>query len=414
VLEFVGSERARAASAAGAATPDHILTTRRLPLWVDVDDPADADAVARSFGEALERWRADYRGYVDRWRTDEPVLEAAPRIVLVPGVGMWTAGPNPRAAALARDIYLHTIGIMAGAEALGGYRSLPEGEAFRAEYWPLELYKLTLAPPPRELAGRVALVTGAARGLGRAIALRLAQAGAQVVATDLEGSGVGEVAAEIEAREGGGAAIACALDVTRADDVAAALERAALEFGGVDLVVSNAGIAHCAPIEALETADWERSLAVNATGHFLVTRAALRHFRRQGTGGNMVFVATKNVTSPGKDFAAYSASKAAEAQLARVAAIEGAEIGVRVNLVNPDAIFGTGLWSPEIREQRARAHGIDPARVEEFYRTRNLLGVEVRAEDVAEAVLFLASDRSSRTTGAMLPVDGGVRDAFVR
>ncbi|HEX6373085.1 MAG TPA: bifunctional rhamnulose-1-phosphate aldolase/short-chain dehydrogenase, partial [Longimicrobium sp.] len=414
VLEFVGSDRARAASAAGAATPDHILTTKRLPLWVDVEDPSDADAIARAFADALERWRADYAAYVERWRTDEPTLEAAPRIVLVPGIGMWTMGRTPKLAALARDIYLHTIGIMAGAEAMGGYRSLPEGEGFRAEYWPLELYKLTLAPPDRDLAGRVALVTGAANGLGRAIALRLAAAGAQVVATDVDAAGIEEVASAIVKSEGAGSALAVPLNVTRAEDVDAAMDRAGLEYGGVDVIVSNAGIAHCAPIESLELADWERSLAVNATGHFLVTRAALRHFRRQGTGGSIVFVATKNVTAPGKDFAAYSASKAAEAQLARVAAIEGGELGVRVNMVNPDAIFGgSHLWDG-IREQRAAAYGVSPEKLETVYRGRTLLGVEVRAEDVAEAVLFLASERSSRTTGTMLPVDGGVREAFVR
>ena len=414
VLDFVGSARARAASAAGAATPDHILTTKRLPLWVDVDDASDADGIARTFGHALELWRADYRAYVERWRTDEPLLEAAPRIVLVPGIGMWTIGRTPKAAVLARDIYLHTIGIMAGAEGLGGYRSLAEDDGFRAEYWPLELYKLTLAPPDRDLAGRVALVTGAANGLGRTIALRLAAAGAQVVATDVDTAGAESVASAITASEGAGSALACALDVTRAEDVDAGIERAILEYGGVDVVVSNAGMAHCAPIEQLELADWERSLAVNATGHFLVTRAALRHFRRQGNGGALVFVATKNVTAPGKDFAAYSASKAAEAQLARVAAIEAGPLGVRVNMVNPDAIFGgSQLWDG-IREQRAAAYGVEPEKLEGVYRGRTLLGVEVRAEDVAEAVLFLASDRSSRTTGAMIPVDGGVREAFPR
>ena len=414
VLAFAGSARARQASTAGAATPDHILTTKVHPLWVDADDPRDLDAVSRALGDGLRRYRADYEAYVARWRTDEPVLESTPRIVLVPGIGMFTAGKDAKAAGLAADIYLHTLGIMAGAETLGGYRSLPEAERFRAEYWPLELYKLTLAPPERELARRVALVTGAAGGLGRAIALRLAAAGAHVVVTDRDEAGGAAVAAEIAAREGSGIAIAHPLDVTAEADVAAALERAALEFGGVDVVVSNAGMAHCAPIEALEIGDWERSLAVNATGHFLVTRAALRHFRRQGTGGALVFVATKNVTAPGKDFAAYSASKAAEAQLARVAAIEGGAIGVRVNMVNPDAIFGgSSLWNG-IREERARAYGVPPERLEEVYRGRTLLGVEVRGEDVAEAVLFLASERSSRTTGAMLPVDGGVREAFVR
>jgi NAD(P)-dependent dehydrogenase (short-subunit alcohol dehydrogenase family) len=260
----------------------------------------------------------------------------------------------------------------------------------------------------------VALVTGAANGLGRAIALRLAAAGAQVVATDVDAAGIDSVASAIVEREGAGSALAQRLDVTRPEDVEAALERAALEYGGVDVIVSNAGIAHCAPIEQLELADWERSLAVNATGHFLVTRAALRHFRRQGTGGSLVFVATKNVTAPGKDFAAYSASKAAEAQLARVAAIEAGSLGVRVNMVNPDAIFGgSHLWDG-IRETRAAAYGVDPDQLEGVYRGRTLLGVEVRAEDVAEAVLFLASDRSSRTTGTMIPVDGGVREAFVR
>ncbi|HEV2735463.1 MAG TPA: bifunctional rhamnulose-1-phosphate aldolase/short-chain dehydrogenase [Longimicrobiaceae bacterium] len=414
VLEFVGSPRAREASAAGAATPDHILTTKRLPLWVDVDDPADADAIAERFREALGRWRADYLAYVERNRTDEPALEPAPRVVLVPGVGMWTVGPNPRTAALARDIYLHTMGIMAGAESLGGYRSLPEPEGFRAEYWPLELYKLTLAPPERDLAGRVALVTGATGAIGREVSLRLAAAGAQVVVTDLASSAAEALAGEIAAREGAGSALALPLDVTREDQVEAALERACLEYGGVDVVVSNAGIAHCAPIESLELADWERSLAVNATGHFLLARAALRLLRRQGTGGSLVFVATKNVTAPGKDFAAYSASKAAEAQLARVAAIEGGPLGVRVNMVNPDAVFaGSGLWT-EIGPERARAPGIAPEALGDFYRARTLLNVEVRAGDVAEAVLFLASERSSRTTGCMLPVDGGVREAFVR
>jgi rhamnulose-1-phosphate aldolase/alcohol dehydrogenase len=414
VLAFAGSPRARTASAAGAATPDHILTTKVHPLWVDVDDAADVDAIARSFASALETYRREYGDYVARWRTDEAVQESAPRIVLVPGVGMFTAGKDAKSAGLARDIYLHTMGIMAGAETLGGYRSLAEKEQWGAEYWPLELYKLTIAPPERELARRVALVTGAASGLGRAIAHRLAAAGAHVVVTDVNDDGALAVADEIAAREGAGTAVAHRLDVTREHDVAGALEQAVLDFGGVDVVVSNAGMAHCAPIESLELADWERSLAVNATGHFLVTRAALRHFRAQGLGGALVFVATKNVTAPGKDFVAYSASKAAEAQLARVAAIEAGGIGVRVNMVNPDAIFGgSNLWS-DIRQERAKAYGVEPDKLETVYRGRTLLGVEVRAEDVAEAVLFLASDRSSRTTGQMIAVDGGVREAFVR
>ncbi|MFN2431823.1 MAG: SDR family oxidoreductase, partial [Gemmatimonadota bacterium] len=197
--------------------------------------------------------------------------------------------------------------------------------------------------------------------------------------------------------------------------VEAALERAALEYGGVDVVVSNAGVAHCAPIESLELADWERSFAVNATGHFLVAREGLRILEAQGLGGAFVFVATKNVMSPGKDFAAYSASKAAEAQLAKVLALEGGAHGIRSNLVNPDAVFrDSKLWSADVRRERARAQGISVEELEDFYRTRNLLATPVRPEDVAEAVLFLASDRAAKTTGCTITVDGGVKDAFPR
>ncbi len=413
VLAFAGSARGRSASAAGAATPDHILTTKVHPLWVDVDDASDTETIARAFASSLEAYRSGYAAYVARHRTDEAVQDAAPRIVLVPGVGMFTAGKDARQAGLARDIYLHTIAIMAGAETLGGYRSLAEGHQFGAEYWPLELFKLTLAPPERELARRVALVTGAAGGLGRAIAHRLAAAGAHVVVTDADAAGAPAVARDIAGRAG-----AARPSPARWTD---ARRRRARRDGGGGARVRRGGRgglprrrralrAH----RITRARDSERRLAVNATGHFLVTRAALHHFRLQGTGGAMVFVATKNVTAPGKDFAAYSASKAAEAQLARVAAIEGGPIGVRVNMVNPDAIFaGSGLWS-DIREERAKAYGVAPERLEDVYRGRTLLGVEVRGEDVAEAVLFLASDRSSRTTGAMIAVDGGVREAFVR
>jgi rhamnulose-1-phosphate aldolase/alcohol dehydrogenase len=414
VMAFVDSPEARAASAAGAVTPDHILTTGVLPLWLDLPRSGEPAALRAAIDAALAGHRAAYARYHAEWNEGEPALEGMPRVVLVPGVGMFSAGRDPRSAALARDIYLHTIGIIARAEQLGGYRSLDERDQFQAEYWPLELYKLSIAPPERELARRVALVTGATGALGRAIAWSLARAGALVVVTDRELSAAQTLAEEIEASVGPGSTLALRLDVTREAHAARALADAALAFGGVDVVVSNAGSAHCAPLEALRLEDWEASLAVNATGHFLVTRAALRHFRAQGTGGAMVFIATKNVTAPGKDFGAYSAAKAAEAQLARVAAIEGGPLGVRVNMVNPDAIFaGSGLWDG-IRESRAASRGVAPHELEAVYRARTLLGTEVRAGDVAEAVLFLASDRSSRTTGAMLPVDGGVREAFPR
>lgn len=409
-LAFVGSERARTASGFGAATPDHILTTRNWPMWVDLR-PGSAQAQVQA---ALANYVEGHRAYVQRWRTDETLLDETPRVVLVPSVGMFTVGRNVEVARLAAKIYRHTMEIIENAEMLGGYRSLEESAAYHAEHWPLELYKLSLAPPEKELAGRIALVTGAGSGIGRAAALRLAGAGAHVIVTDAIAQRGEETLRLLREENAGARCLWQALDVTDEASIAAAFERACVEYGGVDIVVSNAGIAQSAPIEAITVHDWEDCLRVNATGHMLVARAALRLFRAQNIGGNIVFVASKNVTAAGADFAAYSAAKAAEAQLARVAAIEGAALGVRVNVVNPDAVFiDTHLWD-EIREARARTHGTTADAIERYYRDRSLLQLEVRPQDVAEAILFLASDRSSRTTGCMLPVDAGVREAFVR
>jgi NAD(P)-dependent dehydrogenase (short-subunit alcohol dehydrogenase family) len=304
---------------------------------------------------------------------------------------------------------------MGNASAFGRYVSLSAKDAFDVEYWPLELYKLTLAPPEKELARRVALVTGGASGIGRAVARRLAAEGAHVVVGDLDETGAKTTADEIVAAAGAGRALGLGMDVTSEASVGAAFEETVLAYGGLDILVSNAGVAHSAPVDRMRLADWERSFAVNATGHFLVAREAMRILVAQGLGGALVFVATKNVMSPGKDFAAYSAAKAAEAQLAKVLALEGAPHGIRSNIVNPDAVFqDSKLWSEEVRRERAAAQGISVDELEEFYRRRNLLGVRILPEDVAEAVLFLASDRASKTTGCTLTVDGGVRDAFPR
>ena len=415
VLDFVGDETALRASLEGAATPDHILNTKNWPVWVETSDPTDIVEFQSALTRSLEGYENRYREYVARWRRDEPMLPATPRVILVPGIGMWTTGKDVASEKMTRSIYLHTIGIIESAESVSSYRSLSEEEVFRAEYWPLELYKLTLSPPERELARRVALVTGGSSGIGKAIARRLASAGAQVVVTDIDIGGAKAVAEDIADSEGDGAAIACSMDVTNEQEIEQAFETACLTYGGIDLLLSNAGIATCAPIEELNLSDWERNFAVNSTGHFLAARAAIRLFKAQGIGGNIVFVATKNVVAPGKYFGAYSASKAAEAQLARVVALEGGEFGIRANMLNPDAVFGpSNLWSDELREQRARSYGIPSSELEDHYRRRSLLGVQVTAEDVAEAALFLASDRSSKTTGCMLPVDGGVREAFPR
>ncbi len=416
VLEFVSSEAAARLSQVGPATPDHTIYTKRLPCFVTTGRIDDAEALWHAVDQSLAGFVKDYTAYFEAHRFEGAELaDPMPRVVLVPGVGMFTAGRDRRTTGIVSDIYHHTISVLGQASLFGNYVSLSAKDAYDVEYWPLELYKLTLAPPEKELARRVALVTGAGSGIGRAVAKRLAAEGAHVVATDLDEAGARRTADEIIAAAGGGRALGLPLDVTSEASVRAAFEETVLAYGGLDILVSNAGVAHSSPVARMELRDWLTSFAVNATGHFLVAREAMRILLAQERGGALVFVATKNVMSPGKDFAAYSAAKAAEAQLAKVLALEGAPHGIRSNIVNPDAVFqDSKLWSEDVRRERAAAQGIDPAQIEDFYRKRNLLGARILPDDVAEAVLYLASDRSAKTTGCTLTVDGGVKDAFPR
>ena len=298
---------------------------------------------------------------------------------------------------------------MAGAHALGGFTSLTEGESFAVEYWPLELYKLSLAPPPGELQGKVALVTGAAGGIGRAVVDSLAGAGACIVGFDLDEEGAGEAVADHDGIGVGG-------DVTSEEAVQHAFAAAVEAYGGVDVVVSNAGVASSAAIEETTLEEWNRNQAILGTGYFLVSRAAFRLLREQGTGGAVVFVASKNAMVAGKNAAAYSAAKAAELHLARCLAEEGGAVGIRVNTVNPDAVLqGSRIWGSSWREERAAAYGIDPDELEEHYRKRTTLGVNILPDDIAEAVMHFASDaRSGKSTGNVLNVDGGVPAAYPR
>ncbi len=422
VLEFIGSEAAPQIALAGPATPDHLLYTRARPMFVprpaavDLERPGGIDALKTAMAKALEKYIAWYGVFFKKHASRQtPKLNPCPRVILLPGIGMVTAWKDSRSAALVAEIYRHSVQVMRGAQGLGEYCSLGMKDSFEVEYWPLELYRMNLAPPEQQLARRIALISGAASGIGRAIARQLAREGCHVVVTDRDLGGVETLAEEIDGQNGSGRALALAMDVTNEVSVEKAFESTLLTYGGLDILVSNAGIAHCCPIDRMARDDWERSFAVNATGHFLVSRQVLRILKEQGLGGSLIFIASKNVLAPGKDFGAYSASKAAQNQLARILAIEGGPFGIRVNTINPDAVFeGSRLWSTEMREERARAHGIRPDELEEFYRRRNLLGVRVTAEDVAEAAVWLASDRSAKTTGCIITTDGGVREAFPR
>ena len=416
VTAFVSSVDAARVSQVGPATPDHTIYAKRLPCFVAATGEETPAALLDATERSVDAFVVGYTRYFEENRFEgAQLVDPLPRVVLVPGLGMFTAGKDRRTAGIVRDIYHHTIDVLGNAGAFGEYVSLSPKDAFDVEYWPLELYKLTLAPSEKELARRIALVTGGGSGIGRAVARRLAAEGAHVVVGDIDAASARVTADEIVGAVGAGRALGLEMDVTREASVRAAFEETVLAYGGLDILVSNAGIAHSAPVVRLELADWERSFAVNATGHFIVAREAMRLLSAQGLGGVLVFVATKNVMSPGKDFAAYSAAKAAEAQLAKVLALEGAPHGIRSNIVNPDAVFqDSKLWSDEVRRERALAQGIAVSQLEDFYRKRNLLGVGILPEDVAEAVLFLASDRSAKTTGCTLTVDGGVRDAFPR
>jgi rhamnulose-1-phosphate aldolase/alcohol dehydrogenase len=434
VAEFASSADAPSVSQIGPATPDHTIFTKRVPAFLDTDPSADPvvrrlledepeapgaevpQAVLQAMTAGLDAFERAYAQYFEAHRFEgASLLDAQPRVVLAPGLGMFAAGKDRRTAGIVSDIYHHTIDVIGQASLFGRYVSLSPRDAFDVEYWPLELYKLTLAPPERELARRIALVTGGASGIGRAVAKRLAAEGAHVVIGDVDEAGARKTADEVVAAVGGGRALGLRMDVTSEASIRAAFEETVLAYGGLDVLVSNAGTAHSAAVADMALGDWERSFAVNATGHFLVAREAMRVLIPQGLGGALVFVATKNVMAPGKDFAAYSAAKAAEAQLAKVLALEGAPHGIRSNIVNPDAVFqDSRLWSDDVRRQRAAAQGIGVHQLEDFYRQRNLLGARILPEHVAEAVLFLASDRSAVTTGCTITVDGGVREAFPR
>ena len=413
VLQFVGSKDAKELSQVGAACPDHLVHTKRVPLFIDWTPAEGEEALVAKAKEGVAQFKEEYKAYFDANKSEtDKMFSPSPRVVLVPGIGMITSGADAMGAEVSRQLYTRAIVVMKGATSLGGFVSLSASESFAIEYWPLELYKLSLKPAPKPLEGQVALVTGAASGIGKATALRLAKEGVHIVIADLNAEGGETAAKEIP---GYRRAISVGMNVTEEDAVAKAFEAAILAYGGVDIAVNNAGIASSAPIEETTLETWNRNHNILSTGYFLVAREAFRIMKRQGTGGNLVFVCSKNSVAAGKNAAAYSAAKAAELHLARCLAEEGGAAGIRVNSVLPDGVLaGSSIWDGKWRAERAATYGIAPDQLEEHYRNRTTLKVNVVPDDIAEAVAFFVSPAASKTTGGALTVDGGVPIAYVR
>jgi rhamnulose-1-phosphate aldolase/alcohol dehydrogenase len=419
-VAFASSAHGPDVSQVGAPCPDHLINTKHKPLVVQFDPATDGpDELRAAFVRGVEDFSAWYRGYYERNLDEEtrqfPIDPAGPRVVLVPGVGIVTSGPDAGRARFARDLYHRAIAVQDAADALGGFRSLSEAEAFAIEYWPLERYKLAQAPRRGELAGRVALITGGASGIGRAAARLLASQGAHVVVADLNLDGAREVVDELVSSFGLRRALAVPVDVTSEVAVVEMTQRAVLEYGGIDILVASAGLATSAPITETTLEDWELNYAVLARGYFLAARETFRVLLDQGRGGSVVFVASKNALVAGANAAAYSSAKAASLHLARCLAEEGGPHGIRVNTVNPDAVIeGSSIWSSDWKAERASTYGVTEDDLQSFYRERTKLGVSVYPEDVAEAIAFLAGPRSAKSTGNVINVDGGVTAAYPR
>src|SRR5271165_5356538 len=413
-LEFVNSRGLKPLAALGTSCPDHFLRTKIRPLVLPFDPASrNLDAVIDSLDKTLADYRADYAAYYERCKrpNSPPMRDPNAVIYLVPGVGMLSFAKDKATARIAAEFYANAINVMRGASSLSKYVGLAEQEAFDIEYWLLEEAKLKRLPKPKSLAGRIALITGGAGGIGRAIAARLVGEGACVVLADIDKPSLDATVAEF----GRDATVGALADVTDEKAVDSAYRNAVLTFGGIDIVVANAGIASAAPFEDTSLELWNRNIAILATGYFLCGRAGYRILKDQGLGGSIVFIASKNALAASPGASAYCTAKAAEVHLARCLALEGAPFCIRANTVNPDAVLrGSKIWQGEWRAQRAASNKVDESELEEVYRQRSLLKLSVYPEDIAEAVYFFASDLSAKSTGNILNVDAGNAVSFTR
>jgi rhamnulose-1-phosphate aldolase/alcohol dehydrogenase len=414
VLDFLASTEHPRLAALGTSCPDHFLRTKVKPLVLDLPATASVEESIARLRELHEAYRADYQGYYDRNATpDSPAIRGAdPLIILIPGVGMFSYGANKQTARVAGEFYVNAINVMRGAEGLSTYAPIDESEKFRIEYWALEEAKLQRMPKPKPLATRIALVTGAASGIGKAIATRLAAEGACVVIADLDAEKASAAAAEIGNSD---VAVGIAANVTDEAAVQAAVDATVLAFGGLDLVVNNAGLSLSKSLLDTTVADWDLQHDVMAKGSFLVSRAAAKVLIEQQLGGDIVYISSKNSLFAGPNNIAYSATKADQAHQVRLLAAELGEHGVKVNGVNPDGVVrGSGIFAGGWGAKRAAVYGVAEEDLGKYYAQRTLLKREVLPEHCANAVFVLCSGDLSHTTGLHIPVDAGVAAAFLR
>ncbi|MCI1777500.1 MAG: bifunctional aldolase/short-chain dehydrogenase [Paenibacillus lautus] len=417
VLDFVGGIDSPKLSQVGAACPDHLVHTKVVPLFIDwTPNAEDVEGLKAKLIEGIAAYKAQYQAYFERNRHEGDVMfEAAPRVILIPGIGMINTGKSWAMSQVSGALYHRAIAVMRGATTLGDFVSLSENESYNVEYWPLELYKLSLAPAEAEFSRQIAFITGGAGGIGSAAARRLVAEGAHVVLADLNLEGAQQVAEEINTKYGENRAFAVKMDVTDEEAVQRAYRETSVTYGGVDIIVNNAGLATSSPFDETSLKEWNLNMNVLGTGYFLVAREAFSLMKVQGIGGSMVFIGSKNSVYAGKNVTAYSSAKALEAHLARCIAAEGGEYGIRVNTILPDAILqGSAIWNSNWRNERAAAYGIEPDQLEEHYRKRTTLLVNIYPQDIAEGIAYFASSKSSKTTGCMLTIDGGVPAAFTR